>query len=210
MNIYHKRNLPHYYPKGAKFFITFRLFGSIPKEKLEEMQANYEKLLASIDKNLPENEYSEQADIAQKRLLLAYDNYLDLNQDNLHYLKNTQIAEIVREAMHYRDGKVYDLLAYCIMSNHVHLVFDTAFQLKKSSKSYQNIDKIMQGIKSFTAHEINKLLGRQGAFWQEESFDRVIRNDKELQNILNYTIQNPVKAGIVENWQDYPYSYLKM
>ncbi|TAE11149.1 MAG: hypothetical protein EAZ95_13960 [Bacteroidetes bacterium] len=50
--------------------------------------------------------------------------------------------------------------------------------------------------------------GRQGTFWQEKSFDRIIRNDKELQNIINYTIQNPVKAGIVENRQDFPYSYL--
>ncbi|TAE05655.1 MAG: hypothetical protein EAZ95_19720 [Bacteroidetes bacterium] len=210
MEIYHKRNLPHFYPKGAKFFITFRLFGSIPKSILEELQKKFDKLVASIDINLPENERFELLDNAQKRLLLAYDAYLDNYQNELHYLKDAQIAEIVKEAIHYRDGKVYDLLAYCVMSNHVHLVFDTALQLRNSDESYQNIDKIMQGIKSYTAHKINRLLGRQGTFWQEESFDRVIRNDKELQNILNYTIQNPVKAGIVEHWQDFPHCYLKM
>jgi REP element-mobilizing transposase RayT len=96
------------------------------------------------------------------------------------------------------------------MSNHVHWVIDTAVQLQGSNEMYKNIDKIMHSIKSYTATKINKLLGRQGTFWQEESFDRVIRHDKELQNILNYTIQNPVKAGIVENWEDFPHSYLKM
>jgi REP element-mobilizing transposase RayT len=210
MNIYHKRNLPHYYPKGAKFFITFRLFGSIPQEKLEEIQANYEKLLASINKNLSESERFEQMDIAQKRLLIAYDNYLDRNQDELHFLKRNDVADIVKEALLYKDGADYDVLAYCIMSNHVHWVIDTAVQLQGSNEMYKNIDKIMHSIKSYTATKINKLLGRQGTFWQEESFDRVIRHDKELQNILNYTIQNPVKAGIVENWEDFPHSYLKM
>lgn len=210
MNIYHRRNLPHFYPKGAKFFITFRLFDSIPKEKLEEMQTNYEKLLASIDKNLPESERFEQMDIAQKRFFVAYDNLLDTIQNDTNYLKQPEVANIVKNAIFYKDGIDYDLFAYCIMSNHVHLVIDTAIQLETPTKTYRNIDKIMHSIKSYTAQVINKLLGRQGTFWQEESFDRVIRNDKELQNIINYTIQNPVKAGIVENWQAYPYSYSKM
>ncbi len=67
---------------------------------------------------------------------------------------------------------------------------------------------ILQSLKRFTAQECNKKLGRTGKFWQKESYDHYVRNHKELQNIINYTLQNPVKAGLVKEWQDWPFSYV--
>ena len=52
------------------------------------------------------------------------------------------------------------------------------------------------------------MLKREGAFWQSESYDHVVRNDVELKRIIAYVLNNPVKAGLVENWQDWPYSYV--
>jgi putative transposase len=204
---FHRRNLPHYYPKGAKFFITFRLYNSIPQAFLEQLKANFEAKVAEITRYQNPENHSQLIDNEQKRHFARYDDYLDKVNNGIDYLKQSQVAEIVKEAIHHRDGKLYDLLAYCVMSNHVHLVFDTAIQLEKPDIAYQNLDKIIGGLKSYTANQINQLLGKQGHFWQAESYDRVIRNQKELKNVTRYVLNNPVKAGIVENWIDYPHSY---
>jgi len=92
------------------------------------------------------------------------------------------------------------LICYTIMSNHVH----TVFELIKNNKG---LDKIMKSIKGITARESNKILNRSGKFWQDESYDRLIRNEKEFYRVINYVLMNPVKAGLIENWRDWKYSY---
>ena len=65
----------------------------------------------------------------------------------------------------------------------------------------------MQSIKRVSAYKINLKLKRNGSFWQSESYDHLIRDEQELLDIINYTLLNPDKAGIVENWKDYKYNY---
>jgi hypothetical protein len=74
------------------------------------------------------------------------------------------------------DGKVFDLHAYCIMSNHVHVVFEPASKSECHSDLLP-LHKIMQSLKRHTARQANLILGREGAFWQDESYDRVIRDN---------------------------------
>ena len=57
----------------------------------------------------------------------------------------------------------------------------------------------MLGLKSYTANECNKILDRNGQFWQHESYDHYIRNNKELNFYVDYVLKNPVKAGLVRN-----------
>ena len=68
---------------------------------------------------------------------------------------------------------------------------------------------IMQRLKSFTARKANRILGRQGSFWQDESCDHVVRDDGELGRIVEYILQNPVKAGLVSDWQEWQWVYVK-
>nr|WP_255233344.1 transposase [Aliifodinibius salipaludis] len=108
--------------------------------------------------------------------------------------------------MEYRDSKKYDLYAYCIMPNHVHLVF----KLLKTEDEIDNpVTEILRSLKRFTAREAKKALGREGQFWQHESFDRVIRDKGELESTIRYVLQNPVKANLVDTWTDWPYSFCK-
>ena len=66
----------------------------------------------------------------------------------------------------------------------------------------------MKSIKGFSAREINKLLNRKGSIWQSESFDHIVRDEDEFYRDMNYVIMNPVKAGLVENWRDWKFTYV--
>ena len=90
------------------------------------------------------------------------------------------------------------------MSNHIHLVIDTW----DTGNYVKTVTTIMQSIKRHTARQSNILLNREGQFWQHESYDHLIRNEKEFKNIINYIAQNPVKAGLVIDWRDYPYTFI--
>ncbi len=65
----------------------------------------------------------------------------------------------------------------------------------------------MQLIKGGSAFLINRHLGRSGTFWEEESYDHWVRNEREHYNIHRYILNNPVKVRLVANWEDYPFSY---
>jgi REP element-mobilizing transposase RayT len=91
---------------------------------------------------------------------------------------------------------MYLLDAYCVMPNHVHLVCTPL------SNEYGEIplSKIMHSFKGSTARQANLVLGRQGAFWQHESYDHVVRDPEELRRIVNYVLDNPLRAGLPERW----------
>jgi REP element-mobilizing transposase RayT len=115
-------------------------------------------------------------------------------------LESSMPASMVEEALWYGCGERYVLDAYVIMPDHVHV-------LMMPSMGW-SLAKILQSIKGFTAREINKVLGRKGSFWQDESFDHLIRDEMDWQDKFNYIHDNPVEAGLVNRAQDFPFSSL--
>ncbi len=61
-------------------------------------------------------------------------------------------------------------------------------------------------LKGFTAHEANRILGRQGQFWQDECYDHLVRSGAEFERIRRYIEMNPVKAGLASAVEEYPWS----
>jgi len=200
--IYYRRNLPHYQPTGATFFITFRLAGSLPDEVIvrlkEEHQLSEQLLLKIKDEKLRKKKIADR----HKQYFNNFDKMLDKAVNGKDWLKDERVAKTIAEAIHFCDKKVYDLLVYCIMPNHVHIVFT----IERSSTS---LYKILQSLKAYTARDANKLLNRKGAFWQHESYDHVVRDRKELERIVNYVLNNPVKAGFVTCWNQWKWSYIR-
>ena len=92
------------------------------------------------------------------------------------------------------------------MSTHAHVVFAPK---QKADGTFHLLPDIMQSLKSFTAHKANQILERNGAFWQSESYDHVVRDEQEWWRILRYVVNNPVKAGLVENWHQWQWTYCK-
>lgn len=75
--------------------------------------------------------------------------------------------------------------------------------------NYKPLYEVMRLIKGATARYANQILKRtDNNFWQRDNYNHYVRNGTELNNIINYIVQNPVKAGLVENWQDFPFVYV--
>ena len=207
-NIYYRRNLPHYQPLNAAYFVTFRLAGSLPKEvvvRLKEKQEENVRLLGSIK---DKNERKQKLMQLRKVYFGKFDKFLDKISNGPHWLQDDSIAKIVAEAIQYRNGKDYELLAYCIMPNHVHMVFTVTSVVRRVSSRYIVTD-ILESLKWYTAKKCNKALHRKGQFWQHESYDHVIRSQKELSNIINYVLYNPVTASLISDWKQWKWSYCR-
>jgi REP element-mobilizing transposase RayT len=225
MKEFYRRHLPHWQPQDAVFFVTFRLKNSMPYEIIESLRKERERAKIALQR-LPQSERAKQDYLDERRYFGKWDTYLDKAEFGPRWLAQPEIADVVKEALHYRDGKVFDLHAFCIMLNHVHAVFQSRSggqpDLHKSGgqpdlhKSEWHSDlqpdlplsKIMQSLKRHTARQANIILGREGTFWQDESYDHVVRDNEEHIRIMNYVLENPVKAGLVSNWEDWRWAYL--
>lgn len=223
---YYKRNLPHYQPEGYTFFVTFRLAGSLPVTVIKKLKGDREKELKLISGIILQKQKAEKYYEYQRKYFGVFDRLLDSNKSSPMWLKEGGMAELVKEAIHFRDEKEYELIAYTIMPNHVHIVFtpititppvkivlrfaesqNEPVENTRNSDSSYRVTKILQELKKHTALECNKILNRSGTFWHHESYDHVVRNIDELRRIVNYVLLNPVKANLVENREDWKWSY---
>jgi putative transposase len=211
----YQRNLPHFHHIGASFFVTWRLYDSLPYEVIEKFKIERDTeltLLKSKELSLEEMALAELR--IHNQYFLQFDNALDKIEMGLHCLKNENIANIIADKLKSYDGLYYSLEAYCIMSNHVHALFDFSIQVERlgnelNEKNYKQLSEVMRLIKGGTSRAANKILTKQGSFWEEEYFDRYIRNANHKEIATKYILNNPVKAKICQDAKVYPYNYCK-
>ena len=201
----YRRNLPHIQPPGATFFITFRLAGSIPAAIDRALCAEAERIQAELECAPDSPERAERIYLEQRRFFGKWDAVLDTGAGP-DWLRDPALAVLVADCMRHFDGQRYDLLVFCIMSNHVHVVLTP---MLKTESAYYPLAQIMHTMKGYTAGRANRLLERTGAFWQHESYDHYVRSASELERIVTYVVNNPVKAGLVTDWQAWPWTYCK-
>jgi putative transposase len=175
---YYERNLPHWQPAGKDVFITWRLHGSLPSTT---------RILATSDRSP-----------SAKERFRAFDQTLDRASVGPLWLKDSRVAEcLVTALQRSQEQELFRLHAYVVMANHVHVLLAPMLSLSQ----------ITHFVKGATAREANKILGRTGArFWQDETFDRWIRNTSEWNRVRAYIERNPVTAGLVRNPSEWPWS----
>ncbi len=105
-------------------------------------------------------------------------------------LRDTRIATLVRNALFYFDGVRYDLIAWCIMPNHVHAVVRPLLS--------HELSMILLSWKGFTGKKAREILGGHGPFWQKEPYDHIIRDDDDLREQIRYILNNPASAGLID------------
>ena len=170
-----RRRLPHRYPGGKWLFVTWHLHGSLPQAL-----------------------YPPPGKLSSGSAFVRMDQYLDQARSGPMYLAQEPIARLLVASL--RRGVLlghYELGAYAIMANHVHVLL-----LPKVSPS-----RLLQSVKGATARQANLILGRTGeTFWQAESYDHWVRDESQWRRIAAYIENNPVKAGRVSRAEDYRWS----
>jgi len=180
---WHSRGyLPHFDGIEIPQFTTIHLADSIPKKVIQHWKQELKSL-----------EYEQERILLQRRI----EKYLDHGYGEA-LLKDTRVATMVQNALLKSDGTRYNLFAWVVMPNHVHALM-TRFE------KYELRD-IFHSLKSYTAHEANKMLHRSGQFWIEDYFDRYMRNQEHFCRTVQYIENNPVKAGLCKTPGDWPFS----
>jgi len=179
---WHSRGyLPHFDGGEIPQSITFRLADSLPQ-----------KLLARWREELRKDDCDTDAAL-RKRIEL----FLDHGYGECH-LHDPRVAEMVQNSLLFFDRVRYRLSAWVVMPNHVHLLLTPG--------ENHELSGILQSLKSYTANEANKLIGRKGQFWQKESFDRWIRDAEHFVKVVAYIENNPVKARLCKRAEDWRFS----
>lgn len=217
-----RSKLPHWYKPGYAHFVTYRLSGSIPRSLLRQWRT--EREITVQTRPSPGVSASEHRYRVHKQAFAKYDQYLDHSARNC-WLADESVAGVVRENLHHHHGDKYELLAYCIMPNHVHVLLQPFERILESeqagslpygdrtapysdevSDSQSPLSAIMHSLKSYTANRANQILGRTGQFWQHESYDHWVRDLDELERIVDYIRANPVRAGLCKTPAEWTWS----
>ena len=189
--------LPHVKREGASYFVTFRLADSLPREILLEFQQKRAKRIRALEATKKsQNPASDIVELVERDYRREVERYLDQGAGHC-WLRQPEIAEMVANALCHFDGERYELRPWVVMPNHVHATVWPA--------PNHLLGDILHSWKRFTSREANKFLGRTGEdFWQRESYDHWIRDDDEKARIERYIRNNPVKAGLCgepEEWR---------
>lgn len=171
---YSRGYLPHLDFRSAIQGVTFRLADSVPKKVVQLWKAE-----------LTEDDAGE-----LRRRIAAYE---DAGYGEC-WLRDSENATILEDALRHFDGEHYDLLEWVVMPNHVHVLF---------RPHSMPMDRIVQRWKRFSAWRINERLGRAGRFWARDYFDRFIRDEAHFLRARKYVRENPVRAGLCPKAEDW-------
>ena len=200
---WHERGyLPHVKAEGGTYFVTFRLADTLPKDVLQRYHFEREDVVkrAKAMGRKPTRDEEERLAALQSERVEAY---LDAGHGKC-WLKHPHIAGMVAGALKHFDGERYSLHAWVVMPNHVHVVV--------TPRAGHTLSAILHSWKSFTAHAVQKVaqpsrlqIPKGEAFWQRESYDHRLRDEADFARVCEYTIQNPVNAGLCEKAEEWPY-----
>jgi REP element-mobilizing transposase RayT len=179
----HKSRLPHWQQGEVFYFVTWRLADALPQEKLNELRDTKRTWL----KHNPEpwNAATEQE--YHQLFSRQIDVWLDTGSGSC-LLRDPHQAELVANTLRHFDNERYILVAFVVMPNHVHVLFRliAPHRLETAIKSW----------KGFSAREINRQSGRSGSLWQEDYWDRMIRNEEHFAMCREYILTNPENARL--------------
>ncbi|MGJ8642893.1 MAG: transposase [Luteolibacter sp.] len=177
-----KGNLPHWHQDDTWVFVTWRLADSLPEEVVAKISNEREEW----ERSHPKPWDSEDMKEYNRLFTLRFESLLDDCHGSC-CLRDPMVRKVVTGSLHHFDGDRYDLDCYVAMPNHVHVLF--------SIREGHSLSEIMHGWKSFTAHEIRKIIGGEGALWQREYWDRLMRSQKHFDWVRRYIEENSVNLS---------------
>jgi REP element-mobilizing transposase RayT len=177
--------LPHWELAGATYSVTFRVHGSLPAEVVDRLHEERRRIARAIGGGRPLTAIEEMH-------LGAYmeRRYDDALHDNVSIapLANRDVADALARTLTFFEGERYRLEAWSIMPNHVHTVC--------TPLAAHTIANILHSWKSFSSNRLQEILGTSGVFWDREYYDRIVRDERDLADTVEYVLRNPEKAGL--------------
>jgi hypothetical protein len=163
---FYRRHLPHIQPAEAQHLVTARLAGSLPGVALSQMREEYDKLSGNMDQGGARIARLQRYHEAQMAYFKKFHSLLDSCDSGPRWLGNPVVAKMVFDAILFQDARCFSLSAFCIMPNHIHLIVDTAHDPIPKPEGPQpgTLTDMLASLKSYTAHEANRLLNRSWAF----------------------------------------------
>ena len=193
----YRRHLPHWRQQGATYFVTFRLADSIPATILLQWQEQRRLWLAAhgIHDSQPEDARQEKylAIPARERRRAERDEArrMHIELDRCHgscLMRMEQNAEILQWTVLHFHGERGWIGDFTIMPNHVHLLVQPF--------AAHPLEKWLQTVKSYAARRFDKQVRKHDRVFQQESYDRIVRNQEELSAYRRYIENNGAKAGL--------------
>ncbi len=182
--------LPHWEVVDGRYFVTVHLAGAIPQQGQDRIHA-----IAAEISRLPQHDADGRLNVT-RRVFAEMEKWLD-RVGFVSHLQRPEVAQVVTEAIAFREQRTWRMFEYVIMPTHIHLFFE----LLQEGLKYH-----LEQFKRWTGHEAGKLLQLDGdRFWQDEWFDHWSRCDEEDDKIAAYIRRNPEKAGLVSSYLDWPY-----
>ena len=201
-----------HYPIGQKpIHLTYRLYGSIPKNYDAQLKDRRDQALTVAKEESLKYPSGIGGQFLVKRTFeiiahyeLALDSFLHENSNGPYHLSKPEIAaEIIKSYQFLHDKRQLYVYVVCVMSNHVHAIVRAPDEMEEVASGL-----IMSRHKSHTARKCNVILGLTGlSFWEDDYFDRTVRDGK-FTTVMWYVLNNPVKAGLVDNWREWPHCWL--
>lgn len=189
-------HLPHWDQQGATYFITWRTADSIPKDVWQRWRADRDTWLeahqidpTAKDWRMRVEELADDERQDFRRFAKALEDELDEGHGQC-VLKRSDLAGIVSDALRFFDGDRYVLGDYVVMPNHVHLLV--------GGMARNAMLKQVESWKKWSAIKINEALGTSGRFWQDESFDHLVRSEASFMKFRQYIEANPRRAKLRE------------
>ncbi len=184
---FYRKRLPHWEVRDGLYFVTLRQAGSLPANKAEEIRRMTEEL-----KIRPEDEKNKLRRLIFKRM----EAILDYGHNGS--LTLSPYADIIMETIKHRhEQDCWRMIEFVVMPNHLHMFFEN---------KGQDLAKTLKDFKRWTIKEFKKkTTGKCDISWQAECFDHWSRTAEQDEKIINYIRNNPVKAGLVNNYQDWQY-----
>ena len=178
------RHLPHWRQDGATYAVTFRQADALPQSRIDELR----RLRQDWEARHPEPREDAAWEEYAREFTRRVDAWLDEGAGSCVF-RERDAVEILAAALTKFHGSRYHSGAYAIMPNHAHLVIRPF--------AGEELGQLLQGIKGAVAREIQRRAGTTGGtLWQEESYDRIIRDEEHLARVIAYTGANPEKAGL--------------
>lgn len=189
--------LPHWEKDGAIYAVSYRLDGALPKPVLDDYRTKKEIIQKRIEiakEDAGSSDCTKKLTKLHDELASCYQSHIESalhDSSEVNHLANPEIADEIINAWKHFDGERYQLYAWAIMPNHVHVLF-------RPTEGHR-LEDILHSWKSFTSKKALGILGEEGTFWQKEYYDHLVRDEEDFENQLRYILNNP-KGDLGEAW----------